>query len=153
MSFETSFNWAEQSILCFGEKPGRWRAVEEDLQMLKDAGVKSILSLVEEEPKLDAYRRGGFEILHVPIDDCDAPSPGQFDQCIEFISANAPVYVHCYAGYGRAGTISAAWLIHNGMKALEAIKIIRQIRPGAIEVDIQFDSLLQYEARSSPPLR
>ena len=149
MSFETSLKWVNSNVLCFGEKPGKWRPVQEDLEFLKSCGVRSILSLVEEEPQLENYRTAGFDAHHVPVDDFQAPTMEQIDDCIEYIAVHGPIYVHCYAGYGRAGTIAAAWLIKNGMSAIDAIRTIRGLRPGAIEVDVQFDALLEYAARVS----
>jgi atypical dual specificity phosphatase len=146
MSFEQSINWVSDRILCFGPKPGRWSTLEEDLDHLKTLGVKGILSLVEREPSLKAYEAAGFQALHVPVDDYSAPTMDQISNCIHYISEQAPVYVHCYAGYGRAGTIAAAWLIKNGMSPVEAVRTIRKLRPGAIEVDAQFDALLKFGA-------
>lgn len=146
MSFETSFHWLAPGILAFGEKPGRWRPVNEDLQFLKRESIRSILSLVEVEPQLPNYREAGFMTYHIPVDDFQAPTMAQIQSCMEFLASNSPVYVHCFAGYGRAGTIAAAWLIHNGMSAIDAIRTVRKLRPGAIEVDVQFDALLEYEA-------
>ena len=147
MSFETSFKWVNRNVLSFGEKPGKWRPVEEDLEFLKISGIRSILSLVEEELQLENYRKAGFHAHHVPVDDFHAPTMEQIEDCVKYIASNGPIYVHCYAGYGRAGTIAAAWLIRNGMTAMDAIRTIRNLRPGAIEVDAQFDSLLEYAGR------
>ena len=147
MSFETSFKWVNPNILSFGEKPGKWRSVDEDLEFLKTSGVRSILSLVEVEPQLEDYRNAGFDARHVPVDDFHAPTMEQIEECVEYIASHGPIYVHCFAGYGRAGTIAAAWLIRNGMTAIDAIRTIRDLRPGAIEVDAQFDALLEYAGR------
>jgi atypical dual specificity phosphatase len=147
MSFETSIKWVNENVLCFGEKPGKWRSVHEDLEFLKASGIRSILSLVEEEPQLENYLRSGFDAHHVPVDDFQAPTMEQIEECMQYIASRSPIYVHCYAGYGRAGTIAAAWLIKNGMSAIDAIRTIRALRPGAIEVDVQFDALLEYAAR------
>ena len=146
MRFEDSFNWVNLEVLSFGERPGRWRPVEEDLEFLKREKVRSILSLVEVEPLLPSYRNAGFHVHHVPVDDFDAPTMEQIESCMEFVSRHTPIYVHCFAGYGRSGTIAAAWLIRNGTTAIEAIRTIRRLRPGAIEADAQFDALLEYAA-------
>lgn len=121
--------------------------MHEDLEFLKTSGVRAILSLVEEESQLENYRSAGFDAHHVPVDDFHAPTMEQIENCMAYIASHGPIYVHCYAGYGRAGTIAAAWLIKNGMTAIDAIRTIRNLRPGAIEVDVQFDALLEYATR------
>jgi atypical dual specificity phosphatase len=121
--------------------------LQEDLALLKRMQINGILSLVEREPSLEAYRAAGFQVMHVPVDDYNAPTMEQIGNCMQYISGHAPVYVHCYAGYGRAGTIAAAWLIKNGTSPIEAIRTVRKLRPGAIEVDAQFDALLEYGGR------
>ena len=42
------------------------------------------------------------------------------------------VMVHCMAGRGRSGTFAAACLIYKGVKAEDAIPLVRLYRPGAI---------------------
>ena len=49
-------------------------------------------------------------------------------------------------GYGRTGTILAAYLISEGMTANEAINKVRGKRPGAIETYEQENILFEFEA-------
>jgi atypical dual specificity phosphatase len=144
MSFENSFNWIDGKKVSFGERPGRWRDVRQDLEWLRNQGIRTILSLVEKETWIDVYQ--GFQTHHVPVNDYHAPEMEQIEECMRIIQSDAPIYIHCVAGLGRAGTIAAAWLIHNGNPPIDAIRIIRKMRPGAIEVDEQFDALLEYAA-------
>ena len=150
MSFDTSFNWIAPGKVAFGERPGRWRDVQEDLKWLWDQGIRTILSLVEDETWLDDYNKAGFRAHHIPIDDFHAPTMQQIAEGMNQIAEGQPIYVHCRAGYGRAGTMAAAWLIHNGTAPIDAIRIVRRLRPGAVEVDAQFDALLEYAARIKP---
>ncbi|MFC6590652.1 dual specificity protein phosphatase family protein [Deinococcus lacus] len=43
------------------------------------------------------------------------------------------VLVHCRGGLGRAGVVAACLLIRGGLEASEAVSLVRQTRPGAIE--------------------
>lgn len=45
------------------------------------------------------------------------------------------VYAHCQNGHGRAPTLAAAYLIKNGKRVDEAIKIIKSKRP-AIHLEV-----------------
>ena len=146
MSFESSLVWLQPGFLCFGEKPGLWRALQDDLDFLKQVSVRAILSLVEREPELEAYSQYGFVTRHVPLIDNQAPSTDQLNRCMQALTeleaSDIPVYMHCYAGFGRSGTIAAGWLIRQGTKPLEAIERVRKLRPGAIECDAQYNLLL-----------
>ena len=46
--------------------------------------------------------------------------------------ANWKVLVHCTAGYNRSGLVNATILHKHGISGLEALRIIRQARPGAL---------------------
>ena len=146
MSFDNSFNWIDKKQVSFGERPGRWRDVRQDLEWLRNQGIFTILSLVEKETWIDVYQEAGFRTYHVPVNDYHAPEIDQIEECMRIIQSDAPIYIHCVAGLGRAGTIASAWLIHNGIPPIDAIRIIRKMRPGAIEVDEQFNALLEYAA-------
>ena len=45
----------------------------------------------------------------------------------------AEVVIHCLGGLGRTGTIAARILVEFGIEADDAIKAVREARPGAIE--------------------
>ena len=41
--------------------------------------------------------------------------------------------MHCRGGRGRSGTVVAALLVAGGLPAGEAVRVVRQAHPGAIE--------------------
>src|SRR5713226_8445562 len=61
------------------------------------------------------------------------------------LDRHMPVAVHCLAGLGRTGTILACYLVRMEMPANNAIIIIREWRPGSIEVPAQEAVVYEYE--------
>jgi protein-tyrosine phosphatase len=78
-----------------------------------------------------------------------APSREALDRAVAFlreeILARRSVLVHCGAGLGRTGTILAAFLVAEGVEAGEAIRRVRDARPGAIETFDQEKCIYDYE--------
>ena len=54
--------------------------------------------------------------------------------------------MHCVAGLGRAPLLVALALIHKGCPKIDAIDLIRQKRPGALNM-IQANYLIQYKVK------
>jgi atypical dual specificity phosphatase len=78
-----------------------------------------------------------------------APTIEQLDQILRFVEQknvqSKPVLVHCGEGKGRTGTVLAAYLIHHGLKAADAIGIVREKRPGSIQTLEQEEVLQEFE--------
>ena len=55
------------------------------------------------------------------------------------------VAVHCAAGKGRTGTVLAAYLVTQGMTAGEAIRKVRELRPGSVETYEQEQMIREWE--------
>ncbi len=119
-----------------------------DIQWLKDKGISAILTLVERSLPTDWLN--DFISLHIPVQDFCPPTIEQLNLCVDFlkdcIKANKKPVVHCMMGYGRTGTILAAYLISEGMTANDAIAKVRRRRSGAIETYEQEDILFAFEA-------
>jgi atypical dual specificity phosphatase len=139
------FSWVDERILAAMPLPS-----ERDLHWMAAEGV--VLLVTATESPLDAawLESAGLESMHLPIDDFQAPT---MDQMLAFTAemdrraaAEQAVGVHCLAGRGRSGTLSAVWLTHQGWGAQDAIDRIRELRPGSIESDVQEQAVHDYEA-------
>lgn len=143
--------------------PGRrdWRRhLDEDLASLREAGIHAVVCLVPHEelerygvPELpDAYREGGFELLHLPVLDQQGASAAALHEATAWIearvSAGRSVLVHCVGGLGRSGMIAACWLRSRGVSADEALAIVRAARgPRAVETAVQEQCVRGYDTR------
>ncbi|MCK5851856.1 dual specificity protein phosphatase family protein [bacterium] len=120
-----------------------------DIQWLKEQqNISAILTLIENP--LPSGLLNNFISLHIPVQDFCPPTIEQLNLCVDFlkdcIKAKKKPVVHCMMGYGRTGTILAAYLISEGMTANNAIAAVRRKRPGAIETYEQEDILFAFEA-------
>ena len=105
-----------------------------------DAGIQTFVDLTTPADKLTpyahhleqvAYRLPGFEANHLsfPIPDLGVPSDrGQMQRILraidDEIAQGRGVYVHCWGGVGRTGTVVGCWLAErhgSGQIALEKL--------------------------------
>jgi protein-tyrosine phosphatase len=76
--------------------------------------------------------------LRLPIDDMDVPPPWRMRVILDAIrtavDAGETVYVHCWGGVGRTGTVVGCWLREHGSPAetvLAEIEALRDMTPKA----------------------
>ena len=68
---------------------------------------------------------------HTMYDSHDIPSAEELNQLAAWVNKKAksgPVLVHCQAGLNRSGLVTALALVQQGMKAIDAIRLIREKR-------------------------
>lgn len=125
-----SFNWIIKDVLAGGSQAGLYNEMEDDLTILKNRGINSIITLTE-KPLDIPEGNTDFKILHFPINDMGIPTPKKaLEICnliVEMIKNNEKVFIHCKAGLGRTGTILACVLVNMGRTDVEAIKEIRSV--------------------------
>lgn len=126
-----NFSWLEKSKIAGCARP----VTEGELKAVKEQGIQAIVSLTGTPLNPDIVSRLGFGYLHSHI--LGGPSVKQLDEIIKFVeqqnAQSKPVLVHCGEGKGRTGTVLAAYLVYHGLSADEAIRTVRQKRPGSIE--------------------
>jgi rhodanese/phosphatase family protein len=138
--------WVVPSLLLAGAYPGSPddRRAEARVARFVDAGIRTFLNLTEDTEPLVPY---------APIVDMLAAEAGVACKCIRYpikdhgvptrtlaqeilaairseIDAGRPVYVHCWGGVGRTGTIIGCWLVEQGVACDEAIGRIATLRRG-----------------------
>ena len=140
----TNFSWLIDEKLAGSGMPTSF----DELDWILQQGVKSIVTMTENSLPEEWTREIGY--LHVPTPDLTAPDMEKIDLAVEFIhqniTDNQAVMVHCAAGMGRAGTILACYLVkYQKFSAKDAIKKIREERPGSIQSDVQELAISYFE--------
>ena len=140
----TNFSWLIEEKLAGSGIPTSF----DEFNWILQQGVKSIVTMTENELPEEWVRNIGY--LHVPTPDLTAPDMERIDMAVDFIheqiTENQAVMVHCAAGMGRAGTILASYLVkYKKYSAKDAIKKIREERPGSIQSETQELAITFYQ--------
>lgn len=147
MSEPYGFSWVEEPLLAALARPES----EEELAWLRQQEIELLISLTEEPPRRQWVNGAGLFLVHVPVDDFGAPTQDQLDQCISAIlraqEQQRGVAIHCAGGLGRTGTVLAAYFVHRGRRATQAIEHVRTLRPGSVETEEQEAAVREYSRR------
>jgi len=122
----------------------------EKLKNLLHCGIRHLIDLTEAQ-EVDLYGGGclrygellaglaselGVEVEHtrISISDMSTPSTRRMRLILEAIDASLardrPVYLHCWGGIGRTGTVVGCFLVRRGLSGEEALERIRELRRG-----------------------
>jgi protein tyrosine phosphatase (PTP) superfamily phosphohydrolase (DUF442 family) len=149
--FDRSY-WVLPNRLLAGFYPGAPsdEEAEQKLGALLDAGIHCVINLVEEDEMdwedqplrsysgllmgLAAERNIEVTYQHLPVRDVDVPSEASMQSILDAIDSalehGQAVYVHCWGGRGRAGTVVGCYLVRHGIapgdQALEQIAFLRR---------------------------
>jgi ADP-ribosylglycohydrolase len=138
--------WVLPGRLLAGPYPGAptKRAAQEKLDAFLDAGVTCFVDLTEEGegPPLHPYSallrrraaRRGVHVTHLrlPIRDVDVPTSWQMRAILAAIRLalddGETVYVHCWGGVGRTGTVIGCHLVEAGTAPAEVLARLVELR-------------------------
>ena len=128
---------APPGLLLAGEYAGAKDLSETRHRMERflDAGVSLFVDLTEENeyplpyaPTLTAVaneRNVTVTHLHMSIRDYSTPTGEQLssilDELDERLSEGKTIYVHCWGGIGRTGTVIGCWLVRHGLTGAQAL--------------------------------
>ncbi len=135
--------WVVPGRLLAGAYPG---AASDDaagarLALFREAGVGSFIDLTEVgEYRLSPYAALAAELgmthTRFPIRDAGCPTTAEMREILDTIdrelARGTTVYVHCFGGIGRTGTVVGCHLVRHGQtpaKALESIAAWREGTP------------------------
>ena len=144
--FGRSF-WVAEPDLLAGCYPG-----DEDpavaaakLRGLAQAGIRTIVNLMvpgetshggkQFSDYTEMARDLGMTVVSHPIPDFGTVDSTTMSSILDAIDGSVaggnPVYVHCWGGRGRTGTVVGCWLVRHGRATpATAIRVIKQLRSG-----------------------
>jgi protein-tyrosine phosphatase len=140
--------------IALSRMPGSLTRLEEDVAEIVALNCACVLTLAPHEELIrhGAHRLSsllmneGIEWHHFPIVDYATPLPSQerawsdlSERLHDHLNNNRTILVHCYAGVGRSGMVALRLLVEQGANPEEALKQIRQVRPGAVECPAQYE--------------
>lgn len=131
--------WLPGGQVCAGEYPGHWDA-HDRLGRLLDAGIRAFVDLTQERDGLDPYEElvralaaeRGAEVtcIRLGVRDLNIPSREEMAVILDHIDAEVEagrlVYVHCWGGIGRTGTVVGCHLVRRGSPGEEALEQIAE---------------------------
>lgn len=124
-----------------GKLAGMSRPPLEDLPVLYQAGMRGIVSVMDEPSGIQEYKDSGFQALWLPITGGKSPTVEQVLEFVQFadslLKKNQVVAVHCTSGNRRTGTLLATYLIVSGNSPDQALTQLQQARPSAQLRDAQ----------------
>ena len=141
------FSWVEPPHLAALARPH----AADDLAWLRGQGVQLLVSLTENPLPRPWVNDAGLMAVHIPVPDFTAPTGRQLELAVGTIErgrhSGMGVAVHCAAGLGRTGTVLAAYFVSTGLGADEAIRRVRELRPGSVETWEQEQAVAEWERR------
>ncbi|MEW4564456.1 dual specificity protein phosphatase family protein [Bremerella sp. JC770] len=139
--------WVVPSKLLAGAYPGHRDATDHVARVhaLVDAGARTFVNLMEADETDgdrqpfrtydDVARHRSAEVVmrRHAIVDLSIPTPAVMkailDEIDTSLNSGAPVYVHCWGGIGRTGTVIGCWLLRHALADADSVlDVLKQLR-------------------------
>lgn len=147
----------------------RPESVRDDLKAIAAWQPHAMLSLMEKHELAEAgapvhllaeeLAGHSVEWLHLPIVDMMAPDHRFETAWVDLwprldrrFRDGGRLFIHCYAGLGRTGTVASLILMQYGLGARGAIEVVRAARPGSVQ-SYEQELYLTEAGRSRPEAR
>jgi protein-tyrosine phosphatase len=143
----SSSYWVVPSLLLAGAYPGDSDPDERrrKMQALVDAGVRAFVNLMQEDetnwagvpfvPYVDVAQQFCPNVVCVrhPIQDLSVPTASEMcdmlDTIDQYLESQKAVYVHCWGGVGRTGTVIGCWLLrHRLAEPSDVLDVLMRLR-------------------------
>lgn len=140
--------WVRPGELLAGEYPGHpdpTRAAEK-VAVLVDAGIRTFVDLTTPDDPLEPYQQRVDEAadaraldlrrLSFPIPDMSVLPDDAYDEiltAVEAATVRGGVYVHCWGGVGRTGTVVGCLLANEGLDPDAVTRRLTALRAGTHE--------------------
>ena len=134
-----NFSWVRQGVIAGSAGP----VTDRQFEYLLDKGIEVIINLADIHYEVSDELKDKFYIYNLSITDYSIPTELNITEfwstCKKHMNQNNPIVVHCYAGCGRTGTMLALWILltQQVKTGIEAIHLIRRLRPCSIETEEQ----------------
>lgn len=135
--------WVPGHALAAGEYPGALAPDDARAKVarLLDHGIDVFIDLTEPADRLAPYagvleelagKRGlTASLLPCGMPDMSIPSPDRMRRTLDLVdeslSGGRTVYVHCWGGVGRTGTVVGCFLVRRGMSGDEALQAVAKL--------------------------
>ena len=142
-------NWVLNKQIAIGNVPSS----KEDFKKLRSFGIKSIITLCDEEEACFSEEFTSlfrFERYILPDHKSSrSPKLSQLKDVLSLIKINlkhGPIFIHCFAAVERSPLVCMAWLIKEcKLNSQQALDYLMQVNPGTCPLPEQISTLRELE--------
>lgn len=154
---ETVFQKGRYGKLYLSSCPGIGKDLDEDIRLIESLEIYRLVSLTQNNELNLNYLFNSLTKINIKytkfaIINFSVPSLDQYDDLNTLLDEvftdlcnNKNILIHCMAGLGRTGLLSALILTKFDISPNDAINIIRSARPGSIETEDQKNFVLNFK--------